>query len=69
VSAPIILSLREAATKSGVSASRLRRLAASGVLEAQKAGTYWVVSAAALDDFMALERPRGVRRSARGSPG
>lgn len=62
-----LLSLREAAAQSGVSASRLRRLASSGVLKAQKAGAYWVVSAAALEDFMAVERPRGVRRSARAS--
>ncbi len=60
-----ILSLSEAAERSGVSASRLRRLAAAGTLRAQKAGAYWVVSEAALREFMALERPRGVRSSAR----
>jgi hypothetical protein len=35
-----MLSLSEAARRSGVSASRLRRLAAAGTLRAQKAGTY-----------------------------
>ena len=31
----------------------------------RKAGAYWIVSEAALREFMALERPRGVRSSAR----
>lgn len=60
-----MLSLSEAARRSGVSASRLRRLAATGTLRAEKAGAYWVVSEEALEEFMALERPRGVRASAR----
>lgn len=60
-----LLSLRQAAERSGVSASRLRRLAAQGVLDAQKAGAYWVVSEPALEKFMRLTRPHGVRRSAR----
>lgn len=64
-----LLSLRQAAERCGVSASRLRRLAAQGVLDAQKAGSYWVVSEASLDEFMRLSRPRGVRRSARSEAG
>jgi excisionase family DNA binding protein len=60
-----MLSLREASERCGVSTSRLRRLASRGVLEAQKAGSYWIVSEAALQDFAALDRPRGVRASAR----
>lgn len=60
-----LMSLSEAAERSGVSASRLRRLAAVGTLRAQKVGAYWVVSETALREFMALKRPRGVRSSAR----
>lgn len=60
-SEPGLLSLRQAAARSGVSSSRLRRLAASGTLRARKAGSYWVVSEAALEAFMRLERPRGVK--------
>jgi excisionase family DNA binding protein len=63
-----LLSLSEAAQLSGVSASRLRRLAAAGTLRAQKVGAYWVVSETALREFMALKRPRGVRSAARGRP-
>ena len=37
-----MLSLSAAARLSGVSASRLRRLAAAGTLRGQKAGAYWV---------------------------
>jgi excisionase family DNA binding protein len=61
-----LLSLREASERCGVSTSRLRRLASRGVLKAQKAGSYWVVSESALAEFKALERPPGVRESARG---
>jgi hypothetical protein len=62
---PALLSLRQAAARSGISASRLRRLAAIGTLRARKAGTYWVVSEGALAQFMKLERPRGVKAAAR----
>jgi len=64
-----LLSLREAADRSGVSASRLRRLAANGTLQAAKAGSYWVVTERALDAFIRLERPRGVKAAARQAPG
>jgi hypothetical protein len=60
-----LLSLRQASEHCGVSTSRLRRLAASGVLDARKAGSYWVVSQSALENFMRLQRPRGVRADAR----
>jgi hypothetical protein len=60
-----MLSLREASEQCGISTSRLRRLAASGVLQATKAGAYWIVSERAVAEFQALERPRGVRTSAR----
>lgn len=60
-----LLSLRQASERCGVSTSRLRRLAAAGVLGARKAGSYWVVSERALEQFMLLERPRGVRAGAR----
>ena len=60
-----MLSLKEASERSGASTSRLRRLAAAGDSACRKAGAYWIVSEAALRDFMALERPRGVRSSAR----
>lgn len=62
------LSLEEAAKKVGISSSRLRRLAANGTLAARKVGFYWVVSARALKVFMALERPRGIKRAARQGP-
>lgn len=54
-----LLSLTQAAALSGLSQSRLRRLAAAGRLRARKAGFYWVVSSSALTEFMALERKRG----------
>jgi excisionase family DNA binding protein len=54
------LSLRQAAEKTGLSASRMRRLAEAGVLKARKTGAYWIVSASALAEFMELERPAGI---------
>jgi len=60
-----LLSLQEASGRCGVSASRLRRLASQGVLRATKVGAYWVVSEHELEEFMRLERPRGVRAAAR----
>ena len=57
-SAPV-LSLRQAADRCGVSPSRLRRLAAAGVLKAHKAGAYWVVLERDLSAFMTLDRRRG----------
>jgi hypothetical protein len=63
------MSLREAADRCGISTSRLRRLASRGVLSAQKIGSYWAVSERAMADFEALERPHGVRASARHSGG
>ena len=61
-----LLSLSEASRRSGLSASRLRRLAAAGTLTARKAGSFWVVTEAALSDLMQMERPRGVKVAARG---
>jgi excisionase family DNA binding protein len=60
-----LLSLRQASERCGVSTSRLRRLAATHVLGARKVGAYWVVSESALEEFIRLERPRGVRADAR----
>jgi len=60
-----LLSLAQASRRTGVSTSRLRRLAANSTLRARKAGTYWVVSASALDEFIHLARPRGVKAAAR----
>ncbi len=60
-----LLSLSEASARSGLSTSRLRRLAASGTLRARKAGSYWVVTQGALDELMRMKRPRGVKVAAR----
>lgn len=60
-----LLSLQEAARRSGVSASRLRRLAAAGILGARKVGSYWVVAEGDLEAFTRVERPRGVSVAAR----
>jgi len=60
-----LLSLSEASVRSGLSTSRLRRLAAADVLHARKAGSYWVVTEAALEDLMRMPRPRGVKAGAR----
>lgn len=60
-----LLTLQQAARVSGVSASRLRRLAMTGVLHARKVGAYWVVAGADLKEFMRLDRPRGVSTAAR----
>ena len=42
-----LLSLREAAAASGLSASHLRLLARSGRIEARKLGSYWYMTEAA----------------------
>jgi hypothetical protein len=60
-----LLSLQQAGRLSGISASRLRRLAIAGVLRARKVGTYWVVADVDLKEFMRLDRPRGVSAAAR----
>jgi excisionase family DNA binding protein len=60
-----LLSLREAADRSDVSTSRLRRLAKAGTLRAQRVGRDWVVARSDLEAFMRIERPRGVSAAAR----
>jgi len=60
-----LLTLGEAADRSDVSASRLRRLAKAGTLRARRVGRDWVVTRSDLEAFMGMERPRGVSAAAR----
>ena len=53
-----LLSLREAAAQSGLSASHLRLLARNGKLEARKLGRDWFTSKAAVDAYLADEALR-----------
>jgi len=53
-----ILSLREAAAASGLSASHLRLLARTGRIEARRVGSYWVTTRAAVLAYIADERSR-----------
>jgi hypothetical protein len=63
-----LLSLREAAARSGLSASHLRLLACTGRLEARKFGRDWFTAEAAVVAYLADEAlrandPRKRRRS------
>ena len=53
-----LLSLREAAARTGLSASHLRLLARTGRVEAQRIGSYWVTTEAAVRAYLADERLR-----------
>ena len=53
-----LLSLREAAARSGLSASHLRLLAKDGKIEARRIGSYWVTTEAAVLAYLADERLR-----------
>ncbi len=52
------LSLREAAARSGLSASHLRLLARTGKIEARRIGSYWVTTEAAVRAYLANEALR-----------
>lgn len=54
-----ILSLSEAAERSGLSESWLRRLMSEGRLEGKKIGKTWLVLAEDVDALAEQERPRG----------
>ena len=53
------LTLAEAARQSQLSPTYLRRLAATGRLDAEKYGKTWVVRVTELESFTAVERRRG----------
>ena len=53
-----LLSLREAAARTGISASHLRLLARTGKVDAQRVGSYWVTTEAAVRAYLADERLR-----------
>ena len=53
-----LLSLREVAVRSGLSASHLRLLARSGKIKAQKIGRDWLTTEAAALAYLADERLR-----------
>jgi excisionase family DNA binding protein len=53
-----LLSLREAAVRSGLSASHLRLLAREGKIKAQKLGRDWFTTEAAVGPYLADERLR-----------
>ncbi|HYK94347.1 MAG TPA: helix-turn-helix domain-containing protein [Candidatus Dormibacteraeota bacterium] len=53
-----LLSLREAAAQTGISASHLRLLARTGKLEARLIGSYWVTTEAAVRAYLANEALR-----------
>lgn len=54
-----LLTLSQASIEVGIDASRLRRLAARGVLRAQKVGHSWVTTRRDLTNFASMDRPRG----------
>ena len=54
-----LISLREAAELSGLSASYLRLLVSRGEIWGMKLGRNWVTTAQAVKEFLALERKRG----------
>jgi len=53
-----LLSLREAAARSGMSASNLRLLARTGKIAARKLGRDWLTTEAAVLAYLANERLR-----------
>jgi excisionase family DNA binding protein len=53
-----LLSLREAAARTGLSASHLRLLARTGKIEARQIGSYWVTTEAAVVAYLANEALR-----------
>ncbi len=53
------ITLAQAAELLGIDVSRLRRLAARGVLRARKIGRDWVTTRRDVDEFAAIERPPG----------
>lgn len=54
-----LLTLAQISKELGIDASRLRRLAAKGVLRARKLGQTWVTTRKDVQAFVALDRPRG----------
>ena len=53
-----LLSLREAAARTGLSASNLRLLVRTGKVEAHRIGSYWVTTEAAVRAYLVDERLR-----------
>jgi excisionase family DNA binding protein len=53
-----LLSLREAAARTGISASHLRLLARTGRVKATRVGSYWVTTEAAVLAYLADEALR-----------
>ena len=53
-----LLSLREAAARTGLSASHLRLLARTGKMTAHRIGSYWVTTEAAVLAYVADEALR-----------
>lgn len=53
-----LLSLREAAARTGVSASHLRLLVRTGRVAGQRIGSYWITTEAAVRAYLADERLR-----------
>lgn len=53
-----LLSLREAAARTGLSASHLRLLARTGKIQATKVGSYWATTEAAVRVYLADEALR-----------
>lgn len=53
-----LLSLREAAARTGLSASHLRLLARTGRIDATRVGSYWVTTEAAVRAYLADEALR-----------
>jgi hypothetical protein len=54
-----LLTLKQVGEELGIDTSRLRRMAAKGVLRAQKLGKTWITTRHDMETFAALERPRG----------
>jgi len=53
------ITLAQASQILGIDVSRLRRLAARGVLRARKIGRDWITTRRDVEEFAAMERPSG----------
>ena len=54
-----LITIHEAATKSGFSEIYLRKLCQGGKIKARKFGVTWVIDPSSLDKYMASNRKKG----------
>lgn len=54
-----LISITQAAARYALSAKHFRYLAASGMIKAQKLGSFWAVDERSIETYLASERKRG----------